>query len=242
MATKSKFSGLLPVKLETYWVPVGWLKTSKFQPAGRDKPAKSKLLRQSVEINGFWDTELIQIDQHFNVIDGHRRLAVAIALGYEKVPCVVVRDNPKKRFSWKNDTQKPISSQEMMDSILRGNTVVTPKHKPHVDLVKTVLGDNALQYLASRRASHRVIFYARELARYLGRDDSNVAVLAQTTRWLADHKMQFHVRDHMYVRHTPPEVIAYYVDNNLPMLAGHPVLIAGEQEQSQPLDTHKEIA
>lgn len=231
MATKNKFAGFKRVELETYWIPVELLKTSQFQPEGRDSRANLKLLFQSIEINGYWDSELIQITPTFYVINGHRRLAAAKLKGIEKVPCIVIRDNPAKRFSWLNDTQKPLTSRETMVSVLRGNKIVTPKHKKQIDMVRLVLGEQGLAYLYSKKASHRVIHYARELARYLSRDESDITVLEKNTRWLVDHKMQYHVRDHIWVRHTPPEVIAYYVDNNLPMIAGHPVIIQSEQEQ-----------
>jgi hypothetical protein len=231
MATKNKFAEFKAVDLKVYWIPVSKLKSAKFQPEGRDSRGKLRLLVKSIETNKFWTHEQIAIDSNFNIINGHRRVAAAKELGIEEVPCVVVSGNPQKIFSWMNDTPKPMSSRDVLSGYLRGNKTLTPKHKPHLELITDILGKDGATYIYSRGASHRVIHYAYELVRYLGRDETDRNNLAKTTRWLVEHKMQYIVRDHIYVRHTPPEVIAYYVDNNLPMIAGHPFVISSEQEQ-----------
>lgn len=164
------------------------LKLADYNPKIRVTDKALKGLRESVKQHGII-VPLI-VDKSFNIIDGHRRLAVAKQLKITQVPCISVNHGvtTNEYYETLNSTARKISAKEMIFIYLNGGKVPKTAEKTILKL-ESVLGKSDLKKLGDKYISYSILRTGKGISRYCGVKDDRF--LKNSIMWLVNNKMIF---------------------------------------------------
>lgn len=175
-------------------VAVSDLRFNGFNPHSRtlDKNPKFKQLLDSVRRVGVLSPLLVSPDGL--VIDGHRRLACAMRLGMQEVPCVVTSRNAQETWVEAVVNQQGMSGRQIIETVAQGlSPVYLPKAEAQrVMDVREVAGPELFQQMAEEGISIGIRNALNKVCRYTG--DTSPEWRARVLRWLVKHKMQLQIR------------------------------------------------
>lgn len=190
------------------------LKVSEKNPPSRTTKAAMETLRASIAKRGI--IYPILIDKDMNVIDGHRRLAVARALGIVRVPvCVVEDEDTDEVFKEINASVRKLGARESVWVYLHGGAVDDRDMVPLVR-VENAMGRGFLQMLYDTKQSPRSLWeVASQVARHCDYPGDEEFIIA-TVAWMARGRRQTMAR-RAVEQGAPPAVIvaAIQKDNDL---------------------------
>lgn len=172
-------------------VPIAKLKAAKYNPAIRVTKAALKGLIESIRINGVLTP--IQIDDKFNVIDGHRRSASVKFLGKSHIPAIMTdtKGQKDKYYEQINSTSRNISAKEAIYIYINGGTV-SPAVEKKILKLETVVGRTYLTTLGNKYVSISILSFAEGAARHVG--DPSQEFLRKLIVWMVKHKQAYTLR------------------------------------------------
>ncbi len=93
----------------------------------------------------------------FILVDGHRRVSIALELGWHKIPAIVhaVADDPVTLWSSLNSKTRSVNAYEWMVAwhLTGGTMKLQPSVQGHVTKCLRVFGRNGIAYLVEHQAS-----------------------------------------------------------------------------------------
>lgn len=174
---------------QTAFAPPTWkllrvehVKMAAHNPGKRVEKRRLKdLLRSMSEVGLLYE---ILVDEDYQVIDGHRRLACARELGWETIPAKVIKGNRDVLYASVNVTATKMSGNENLAVWLVQPQAVSPRMQKLFVQMKEVLGESLIRELCERGLSARVYQTALRLSRYCGQQTP--VFVQKAVRWLMD--------------------------------------------------------
>lgn len=195
-------------KMEMIWVAVGEVKTLPYNPPNRTEEAALKALKDDIALHGIRVPLIVNKD--FMLVDGHRRLTCAKALGITSVPVVISYGSVEEDYSSVNITQKAMSDKDLMWIYVNGGPL-SPRIKSKIKKIEEVMGEDGPTELLLNGCGPGIYAMATRVARYCG--DNSPEFTAKSLRWLMEHKAQFSVR-RIIDSGTPPNIIVSAIEEN----------------------------
>lgn len=172
-------------------VPTESIKTMPWNPASRTEARALKDLAASIRLRGILVP--VVLDEDYRLIDGHRRVACAKALGITTVPAVIVPVRgaaANSLYAEMIDTSRKVTGREATQMHLFGG-IAPRRHRAALEFVERCLGRNGLVDIAAKKLSATsLLTEARAICRYTGTDPDNDAWMRQVLHWLIDGHRQ----------------------------------------------------
>lgn len=199
-------------------VPVAKLKPNGFNPKPRTMRSQKFLeLREFIARHGMYAPIVIARD--FTIIDGHRRAAVAIDLGWAEVTCVMISAGAQEAWAEMVQTTLGMDGRQVLAATAQGMApeFLRPVAQKRAKLLRAIAGDDYYQELAAQGVSVGVVGVVTRLRNYLEWPASEDNLLLH---WLLEHKMQRPVIDMMkrdkYKEHGTTLALAQAIRSNRP--------------------------
>lgn len=164
------------------------LTSSSYNPPERVLPEAINRLRDSIERRGIIVPLVVTADGH--VVDGHRRLACAKALGLANVPVIVV-DDDASIYAEMNETTRRYTPAQWLLAYSRG-AAVPERIRVKIEKLAEIVGRDGILDLAERRVSPAIYDLAMYAARYC--EDTTPEFIRTVIAWLLGHRSSFAVR------------------------------------------------
>jgi hypothetical protein len=188
---------------------VGEIKVAGFNPASRTEAGKLRDLKREIEADGKI-LEPLWVTPDGILVDGHRRLACAKALGYEQVPALIVEGDPLTLFRKKNGQQMHLTPVQWLDFYSRGGEPPKRMSRP-IQEVQRLVGEDGLSALVQMRKSPNYINMVRSISEYCG--DTSDEFMRQVFWWLLKRRQQFAVRRAM-ADEIPPDILTQAIQED----------------------------
>lgn len=175
---------------EVIYIDIEQLRTNSHQPEGRTEPSKMKTLTASIKREGLQYPILIfkRDDGTYEVIDGHRRLAVLRAEKHEKVPCIVADGNPDQIFAAVNATVRAVSGLEWAYIFVEGGPLPKGVTKNNLEALAKLIGNDGIRDMIARGVQPGVYQGARRVAKYIYGGQTTDDKVREIVQWLINHK------------------------------------------------------
>lgn len=195
------------------------LRPSKFNPVKRTLPAKLGGLMGSIAQYGM--PVPIVITEDFEVGDGHRRLACAKKLGWDKVPVIIWRGMTTEQiWSTLNAYQMNMTPAQWLEAVVCGLSINQPEI-PQA-LAKTIrellelLDDDTVWRIVEEGKSPEILKTARYVAGKLGwLDDNADDRVRRIIGWFLEHDSQAMAR--YAIGSGNDDKLAEAIENNKPL-------------------------
>ena len=189
------------------------LKLAAFQPRKRASPENTRKLQKSIEEIGL--IYPVAVNDKNELIDGHRRVAAAKALGWQDIPAIIVSGERDSIYAEVNATARKMSGNENLQVYLVNPAAVSPVARRHLEAAEESLGRTLLAKIAKAGSSIVLFRRARDVAAYLERaqDDS---FLQKVVRWMLAHKLQRVVYSAVLAR-VSPRIIERAISKDRPL-------------------------
>ena len=191
------------------------LKFAPFQPQSRtEKKALSKL-RAAIDSAGRILVPLL-VTGNNEVADGHRRLSIALELGFETVP--IMRYDMGLADMWSNANsgtlapKSPTWGQAVRNGLPLSN--VPDRERYQISELIRVVGKKTFNKLMDVGRSPYIFVMAKSVARYCGEENDKFIKL--TINWFEDCQQQFAVRRALADK-CPPDVLIAAIKDNRPI-------------------------
>lgn len=167
------------------------LKSASYNPKIRTEKNALKSLCKSIKEHGILCPLLIT--PKMEVIDGHRRLAVARLLKIATIPTVITatKINKDEAYEAINTTGKKMGPNEMIFVYINGGTVPLNSKKKIIRL-GNILGEANLKKLGNSYISIAILSQGDKVGRYC--KDTSDEFIKAFILWVIKHKMTYQVR------------------------------------------------
>ncbi len=192
------------------------INTASWNPPARVTPQALAELRNQIEAVGGILQPLI-LARGDILADGHRRLAVARELGYQRVPVRRLHEfEPDELWARLNAGTLSVSKKTWGQAVRYGLTteVVPLSTKNQIAELIRLLGKRRYDDLIDNKRSPGILYWAVRLSRYC--EDDSDKWIKSCLIWLDDHNQQLNVRIAMQ-QSCPPETIIRAVKENRPL-------------------------
>lgn len=185
-------------------VPVNSLKYAPHNPPTRSILANIQPLMNSMELRGL--IYPIIIDLNDTIIEGHRRTAAAIILGWETIPAYIVKDvDAASLFGELNTTSRKLNGAEALYVWFHNPLAVVPSQRIRFKEMQTTIGRKVVARIVDKGLSFNVFSLARRLSIYCGHKD--YTMIKATTEWLLDCPCTIDVRKAMQGHISPIKIM-----------------------------------
>ncbi len=200
---------------EKVLVAIKDIQKASFNPPSRTEKAELSALAKSIKMVGIL-VPLI-LDTKFNLIDGHRRLAIAILMGLTHVECVIRDIDQRSGFKEINTTARAMIGNEVLHLYLVGGPLID-RCRNKVNRAEMILGRKLLVELQAEGYSLAPYGYAIQAnTKIYGKGEANInkEFVRKAVQWQMKYGVQaFSVA----VRgSTKPDVIKRAVMEDLPL-------------------------
>lgn len=201
------------------YVAIELIKPAPFNPPDRATARSITDLKASIERVGIIYPLVVTKD--FDLVDGHRRLACAVALGMKTVPVIIRPDNQLELFYEVNQPQKKLTRSDELWVYLSGG-LVRGEGLANIRTLERMIGRDGLEILAEERVSPRgILQVTMMLLRYTSKGEPDPTTGDNTfanraVMWLVYNRQTFAVRRAIAGRMSP-KVIASCVENGEPL-------------------------
>lgn len=162
---------------------VGKVKSAKYNPAKRVMSAKLKSLVKSINRIGL--IYPIIVDKEHRIIDGHRRLAAVMELGWEAIPAIIVeRTDRDEVYADVNATSAKMNGNETLGIWLANPKAVGETASKTIAEMEKVLSRKLLARVYEAGLSSRVYLTAKRVAKYVGQETQEM--VQQAVEWLME--------------------------------------------------------
>lgn len=172
-------------------VAISKLKFNGFNPASRTRRTKKFLeLRESMGRHG--QLAPITVAKDYMILDGHRRTAVAIDLGWREIMAVMSGVNAQLAWAEMVQTTVGIDGKQAVEATAQGldPAYLSAGRRQDVEQLQAMAGEQYAQ-LAAKNVGLHVVKIVRRVRGYLewGEDENHTILM-----WLLDHAMQYQAR------------------------------------------------
>jgi ParB-like chromosome segregation protein Spo0J len=196
------------------------LKLADYNPESRIEQSKLKSLKESVEKYGMLIP--VAIKKNGEVIDGHRRVAVAKEMEWDSVPVLIINTeaSTSELYSAVNTTARRMNGNEQLYVWLRKPDAISESQQRWHDKANEELGRDMLIKIARAGFSITMYRWAKEIQSYIG--DQRPAFLRKIVNWLLKHR-NTRVAHSLIVLKQPPEIILKAIRDDRPIGAKYSV-------------------
>lgn len=187
-----KFGGRR-VAMHVEYVDINELRAIGWNPSEREKHKAIADLLESIKLLGINQPVIVTTD--LIVIDGHRRLACARALGLTTVP-VIRRANvdPKELYLALNNSARKLSNREWLDVQLHGGAI--PKRvQSRLAKLEAIGGRELLERIRQLNLSPTMIDVAASVMTHIGCDHADIAMYRRVIEWIISGRRQWQARN-----------------------------------------------
>lgn len=189
------------------------LKLATFQPKKRASAENTRKLQKSIEEIGL--IYPVAINEKNELIDGHRRAAVAKALGWSDIPAIVVAGERDAIYADVNATARKMSGNESLQVYLVNPAAVSMVVRRHLTAAEESLGRALLAKIAKAGSSISLYRRARDVAGYLEKAEDD-QFLRRVVQWMLKHRLQ-RVIYSAVLAHVAPQVIERAIMRDRPL-------------------------
>lgn len=147
-------------------VAITTLKGAPHNPKGRTEAARIRSLRKSMEELGLIYPVLVDGDNQ--IIDGHRRVAAAKALGWKDISVVQIEGNAEHIYAQVNATAQKMNGNDALGIWLKNPEAVTPRAQKTFEGVEKSIGRKLLIRIYNEGHSIRMYRIAARIAAATG--------------------------------------------------------------------------
>lgn len=201
------------------YIDIELIKPAAFNPPDRTTARSISDLKASIERVGIIYPLVITKD--YDLVDGHRRLACALALGMKTVPVIIRPDNQLELFYEVNQPQKKLTRADELWVYLSGG-LVRGEALANIQTLERMVGREGLETLAEERVSPRgIVQIVKMLLRYTGKGEPDFTTgenkfANRAVMWLVYNRQTFAVRRAIAGRMSP-NVIVSCIENGEPL-------------------------
>ena len=159
---------------------------------------------------------LAKPNNRYQIIDGHRRVAVMRDLGWELIPVIVTEGNSDELFAAVSGNVAKMKSFEWAAVHLAGGAVPSGPIKVCITKLEQTMGREFLEQLTKKRTSPGIWNVANRVIRYLSLDE---AERKRVLAWLAEIGTQ-NVAAYMTGGNQPAELMRAFKEKREPMVGG----------------------
>jgi hypothetical protein len=158
------------------------VKSADYNPARRTEAKRIKELTRSMSDIGLLYPVLV--DESNRLIDGHRRLAAAKALGWLTLPAIVVKGDRNAIYASVNATAAKMTGNESLAAWLGNTHAATPRNQKIFAEMSNTLGLPTVRRLCEQGLSARAYQTALRISRYCGQPTPEF--VRKAVVWLMD--------------------------------------------------------
>lgn len=155
-------------------------------------------------------------DGKYQIIDGHRRIAVMRDLGWDLIPVIVTEGDSKELFAAVSGNVAKMKSFEWVSVHLAGGAVPSGPIKVCITKLEQNMGKEFLERLAKKKSSPGIWNVANRVVRYIELDESE---RRSVLLWLADVGTQV-VSAYMTGMNQPKELLKAFQEKRNPIVGG----------------------
>lgn len=196
-------------------VNVGELQGASYNPQSRVKPKSSRMrqLMKSIEEEGL--IYPVAISEEGIVIDGHRRLAACKMLGWDEVPCLVLKNkNRSKLYAEINATPEMMSGHQVLTVYLHEPEAVSPRTRALIARHEERYGKAALKRVAKAGMSFYIMSTADRISSYC--EDDSTEFRKKALNWVVNNRNNRLVKNYMTMKQ-PAAPLWQMVAHNKPL-------------------------
>lgn len=171
-------------------VPLKSLKGAAYNPPKRVEEERTKALSASMEEIGL--IYPIVVTDKNEIIDGHRRVAVAKRLGWKTIPAIVISGNRERIYAVVNTTPAKMNGNDALGVWLRCQQAVTPRAQLVFQRIQEALGRPLMERMYSAGLSAATYRMAVHISRYCDADTPETA--QRVVEWLMKFSLTFQAR------------------------------------------------
>ena len=186
-------------------VSVADLKDARHNPPNRITAKNIKTLADSMESIGLLQPVTVTLDNE--IVEGHRRVAAAKQLGWEKIEANIVKDaDADAIYGSLNTTARKLSGCDALYVWLANSKAVVPSQARAFVEMNEQLGRPLVKELCKAGFSRRMFLTARRIARYCDAEDSET--LQSVVRWMLTFPVAGQVMKAMEAGESPKTILS----------------------------------
>lgn len=180
-------------------VPCKKIRFAPYNPKDRtDKRNLSKLMA-SMKQYGLLVPVLLKED--FGLIEGHRRVASAMALKWESIPAIVTNADGEVLYREIGDNVKRMGNRDTLGIWLKEPKAVPNRASSSLFRIEEEIGRPLLQKIYDKGLSHRVYYVATRLSKYC--ETTSKDFLIDAIHWLLKFRIIGDARKAMDQQESP---------------------------------------
>lgn len=198
------------------FVDVDKITPAAFNPPKRTSTTDIRELKESIEEVGL--VYPLVVDEHYNLIDGHRRLTCIKALNWKAAPVLVAKTDSKRLFDHVNRTAQRLSRKDELYIFLSGGPI-SERAKKSIEKLQTYLDQKDLEYAAENRVSHSgLVFSIVHLTTYLEKAGIkvNAAFQKKAVKYIMYNSQSFAIR-RAIAGDIEPRLVVAAIETNTPL-------------------------
>jgi hypothetical protein len=164
-------------------VKISEIKVAPWNPKSRISERRLTQLRISMDDLGLYYPVLI--DTHNNLVDGHRRLAIAKSFGWTRIPAITTKEPISEAYGSVQLTQQKLTGNDRLGVYLIEPNALIGSHRNSLKNIEKRLGRWAIELLYKSGMSQAVFSAALGVVKYT----KDAADLETVFRWIVKHRM-----------------------------------------------------
>ena len=186
------------------WMPISEITPSPLNPKARTDPKRLQDLLRDIAIRGI--VEPLMVDKRGVVIEGHRRLACAKALGLSEVPCVIEEGDANEIHKATNELRDKWAAVDWLGRYLAGGSVGREPYR-QITAIERLMGRGFLDRMLDKQIGYRVIKTAKRAAHYCGVPRGNGVFLCKALEFMLEHRQTRMIEYYIDKGVQPPSVL-----------------------------------
>lgn len=171
---------------EVHLVTIASIKVAPWNPKDRISERRLTQLRISIDDLGLFYPVLI--DDKKNLVDGHRRLAIAKAFGWRRIPAITVPNGHEYAYGSVQLTQQKLTGQDRIAVYLVNADALLLSQRQKIAIVEKTLGRWAVELLAKHGMTDAAFRTSKAIIRIMTKADIELT-LEVVFRWVVKHKL-----------------------------------------------------
>lgn len=194
-------------------VPIKEIKSAPWNPPNRVEERRLRKLQESIEDIG--QIYPIVLDEKRNVVDGHRRLAIAKKKGQKHIPAITVSSEFQHAYGSIQLNQMKLSGNDLLCVYLSNPNALLANQRSNIANIEEQCGRGMVEMLYKAGLTGHVFGTAMKVVRYL---EAKIDV-KDALRWIVKHSMGRTI-EALIEGGIPSESILKAIKNNRPIKVG----------------------
>jgi len=211
-------------------VPLSQITGQKYNPPSRiAKGATADLVNSMGEFGMFYP---VLVDEHMNLIDGHRRTDAANLLAWTHIHCLIVKSpyGVGTAYARVNDDVKGITGSQSLEIYLKHGTVPSLNHRNTIEEIEGRFGKYLLTIMKDAKVGPRaysvacswVRYYVKTVLKGKATPKDVDTMVKKTLMWIAGVGSGARLEDAMRDKYTPAQEVMDCIDNNVAFVINQP--------------------